>query len=156
MNIPRAGGSARRLGRAHGTRTRFKEAVPLRGDRRDLRRQFRRAARAALTERKAEMTVLLQRLSSHRVPLEEVLPGPRARDAVVVFLDGTRLLLVARHRSAGVQRLRERHRRSSVPLWLVRAQPSFATCLFRLWFAPAGSTQPSEVLANVGPAPEGT
>lgn len=102
------------------------------------------------------MTVLLQRLSSDRVPLEEVLPGPRARDGVVVFLDGTRLLLVAHHGSAGIKRLRERHRGSSVPVRLVRAQPSFATCLFRLWFAPAGSTQLSEVLAKVGPVPAGT
>ena len=102
------------------------------------------------------MTVLLQRLSSDRVPLEEVLPGPQARDGVVVFLDGTRFLLRARYGSAGIRRLRHRHRRSSVPVWLVKAQPSFATCLFRLWFAPAGSTQLSELLAKVGPVPAGT
>jgi hypothetical protein len=102
------------------------------------------------------MTELLRRLSSDRVPLEEVLPGPRARDGIVVFLDGTRLLLGARPGSAGIKRLRQRHRRSSVPVWLVTAQPSFATSLFRLWFAPAGSTQLSEVLAKVGPVPAGT
>jgi len=154
MSIPRAGGSARPRGR--GRRIRFREAVPVRHDRRDLRRQFRRAARAATAERKAEMTALLHRLSAGRVPLSEVIPGPRARDGVVVFLDGTQLLLLTRYGSADMKRLRDGHRASRVPVWLVGAQPSFARCWFRLWFASVGSTKLAEVMAKVGPVPAGS
>jgi hypothetical protein len=99
------------------------------------------------------MTVLLQRLTTGHVPLARVLPGPRARDGVAVFADGTQLLLVARRDSAGMKWLREPHRGSGARVWLVRAQPSFASCWFRLWFASAGAPAPAEVLAKVGPAP---
>ena len=103
------------------------------------------------------MTVLLQRLTTGHVPLARVLPGPRARDGVVVFADGTQLLLVvARRGNEGVQCLRELgdpHRDPGARVWLIRAQPSFAGCWFRLWFAAAGAPVPAEVLAKVGPAP---
>lgn len=36
---------------------------------------------------------------------------------------------------------------------LIRAQPSFATCWFRLRFASVGAAKPAELLARVGPAP---
>lgn len=153
MSILRARRSARPPGLAAARRTRFSEAVPVRRDRRDLRRLFRRAARAAVTERKAEMTVLLQRLSADHVPLSRVVPGPRARDGVVVFADGTQLLLVTRRAGAGMKWLAEPRRGSGAPVRLVRAQPSFASCRFRLWFASAGSARPAEVLAKVGPLP---
>ncbi len=152
MNIPRGGGLARLPGRPRARRIRFRKAVPLRRDRRELRRLFRRAARAALAERKAEMTALLNRLSAARVPLSVVVPGPRPRDGVIEFSDGTRLLLAARRGSQGVTWLSEGQRRSSAPVWLVRAQPSFAGCWFRLWFASAASARPAELLARVGPA----
>ena len=152
MNIPRGDGPARLRGRPRASRIRFRAAVPLRRDRRDLRRLFRRAARAALAERKAEMTALLNRLSAARVPLSAVGPGPRARDGVIEFSDGTRLLLAARRGSQGVRWLGEGQRGSGSPVWLVRAQPSFAGCGFRLWFASAGSVRPAELLARVGPA----
>ena len=87
MGIPRARGSARLRGRPTERRIRFREAVPVWRDRRDLRRLFRRAARAALAERKNKMMALLERLSADHVPLSEVVPGPRARDGVVEFLD---------------------------------------------------------------------
>lgn len=137
-------------------RIRFKEAVPARRDRRDLRRQFRRAARATLAEQRAEMAALLQQLSADHVPLSEIVLGPGARDGVVVFLDGTQLLFVTRHGSADMKRLREGHRASHVPMRLVGARPSFARCWFRLWFGSAGSTKPAEVLARVGPVPAGS
>jgi hypothetical protein len=152
MNIPRVNGAARLRGRPRARRIRFREAVPLRRDRRDLRRLLRRAARAALTERSAEMTAALNRLSAARVPLSAAAPGPRARDGVIEFCDGTRLLLVARHGSQGVMWLSEAQRASGTPVWLVRAQPSFARCWFRLWFASAGSARPAELLVRVGPA----
>lgn len=156
MTIPRAGGSALLRGRGRRRRIRFREAVPVRRDRRDLRHQFKRTARAALTERRAEMAALLQRLSADRVPLSEVIPGPRARDGVVVFLDGTQLLLVTRRGSADMKLLTAGHRASRVPVWLVRAQPPFACRWFRLWFASVGSTRLAEVVAKVGPVPAGS
>ncbi|MGH3251549.1 MAG: hypothetical protein ACRDOI_35810 [Trebonia sp.] len=151
MSIPRARGSARPRRRPSERRIRFSEAVPVRRDRRDLRRLFRRAARAAEHERKAEMTALLQRLSADHVPLSEVVPGPRVGDGVVVFLDGTHLVLVTHRGGAGMRWLGERH--NDAPVWLVRAQPSFASCRFRLWFASVGAARPAEVLAKVGPVP---
>lgn len=152
MIIPQEGGPARLGGRPRARRIRFKTAVPLRRDRRDLRRLFRRAAHAALAERKAEMTALLDRLSAARVPLSAVVPGPRARDGVIEFSDGTRLLLAVRRGSQGIRWLSEGQRGSVAPVWLVRAQPSFAGCWFRLWFASAGRVRPAELLARVGPA----
>jgi hypothetical protein len=153
MNIPRVRGSARQPGRPKERRIRFRDAVPVRHDRRDLRRQFRRAARAAVAERKAEMTALLDRLSANHVPLSAVVPGPEAKRGVVVFADGTRLLLVTRHGSSSIRWLSEGQRGSGTPVRLVRAQPSFARCWFRLWFASAGSARPAELIARVGPAP---
>lgn len=136
-------------------RIRFKEAVPLRRDRRDLRRQFRRAARATLAEQRAEMTALLQQLSADNVPLSEIVLRPEAGDGIVVFHDGTQLLFVARYGNAGMERLRERNRASQVPMRLVAARPSFTRCWFRLWFASACSTKLAEVQARVGPVPAG-
>ena len=145
MTDQRGGGRPKRI--------RFRDAVPLRRDRRDLRRQFRRAARAAAAERKAETTALLGRLSANRVPLSAVVPGPEAKRGVVVFADGTRLQLLTRHGGSGIRWLSEGHRGSGTPVRLVRAQPSFASCWFRLWFASAGSAKPAELMARVGPAP---
>jgi hypothetical protein len=151
MSILRASGSARP--RARNRRIGFRRAVPVRRDRRDLRRLFRQAARAALVDRQSEMTTLLGRLSADRVPLSEIVPGPWPREGVVEFLDGTRLLLTTSRLSTGMDRLRDEHRGPGAIVWLIRAQPSFATCWFRLWFASVGAARPAEVLARVGPAP---
>jgi hypothetical protein len=99
------------------------------------------------------MTALLDRLSADHVPLSEMVPGNWPREDVVEFLDGTRLLLTTRRGSAGLDRLRDEHRRAGAIVWLIRAQPSFARCWFRLWFASVGAVKPAEVLAKVGPAP---
>jgi hypothetical protein len=151
MSILRASGSARP--RARKRRIGFRQAVPVRGDRRDLRRLFRRAARAALVDRQAEMAALLDRLSADHVPLSEIVPGPWPREGVVEFLDGTRLLLTTRRASTEMDRLRDEHRAAGTIVWLIRAQPSFASCWFRLWFASVGAAKPAELLARVGPAP---
>ncbi len=156
MNIPRVNGSARLRGRPRARRIRFRDAVPVRRDRRDLRRLFRRAARAAMAERRAELMALLHRLSAARVPLAAVVPGPRPGDGVVEFGDGTHLLLVTRRGSPGIRWLCEGHRASGAPVWLVRAQPSFASCWFRLWFASTASAKPAELMARVGPVPAGS
>ncbi len=151
MSILPARRPARQRGHPRKRRVRFREAVPIWRDRRDLRRQFRRAARAAMIERKSEMAALLERLCTEHVPLSDVLAGPRPRDGILAFLDGTRLLLVTRLGSREVSRLRENQ--DAAVMWLVRAQPAFSCCWFRLWFASVGATQPAEVLAKVGPAP---
>lgn len=137
--IPRASPSESRI--------RFRRAVPLRRDRRDLRRLFRRAARAAMVERKAEMTALLGRLVANQVPLYEVDPG----EGIVEFLDGTRLRLGTRRGRAVMNKLSRAP--AGALVWLVRAQPSFTGCRFRLWFAVAGAGHPAEILARVSPAP---
>ena len=142
--IPRVSPSAARI--------RFRRAVPVRRDRRELRRLFRRAARAALAERKAEMTALLERLAANRVPLYVVDPGA----GIVEFLDGTRLRL-ANCRGRPGHIIPAMNKLSNAPdgavVWLVRAQPSFTGCRFRLWFAAAGVGHPAEILARVSPAP---
>ncbi|MGH3210359.1 MAG: hypothetical protein ACRDNO_21655 [Trebonia sp.] len=153
MSILRANRSARLRDHPRKRRIRFRQAVPVRRDRRELRRLFRRAARAALAERQNEMTALLGRLSADHALLSEVVPGPRPSDGVVEFLDGTRLLLVTRRGSNGLGRLTAEHGATGAIVCLIRAQPSFATCWFRLWFAAVGAQKPAEVLAKVRPAP---
>lgn len=151
MNIPQVNRQARSRGLRRTRRIRFRDAVPLRRDRRDLRRLLRRAARAVRSERQAEMSALLQRLAAARVPLSAVVPGPPGAGGVVVFGDGTRLLLVTGRGDPGLRWLSEGHRAAGAPVWLVRAQPSFASGRFRLWFAAPGSARPAELLARVGP-----
>lgn len=131
-------------------RVRFRDAVPLRRDRRELRRQFRRTEREVRAERKAEVSALLNRLSTGRTLLAEVTPGAQPRSGVVEFLDGTRLHFAARG-GLTVTHLGQWHRTSSAPLCLVRAQPSFTRRRFRLWFASADSRRPAELVAEVSP-----
>jgi hypothetical protein len=99
------------------------------------------------------MTALLDRLSADHALLSEVVPGPRPGAGVVEFLDGTRLLVVTRRGSNALGRLTAEHGATGAVVCLIRAQPSFASCWFRLWFASAGARKPSEVLARVGPPP---
>jgi hypothetical protein len=137
-------------GRARGKRVRFRDAVPVRRDRRDLRRQFRRAARAVTAEHKAGTTALLGRLSADRVPLSAVTPGARDTERIIEFLDGTRLLLATRHGTAKLERLE----RGGFwpPVWLAQARPDFTHRWFRLWFASASRAELVEVRAAVTPA----
>jgi hypothetical protein len=61
------------------------------------------------------VTALLQRLSARRVPLAEITPGPRARDGVIEFLDGTQLLFVTRRSGTTMKRFGQWHRASPRP-----------------------------------------
>jgi hypothetical protein len=140
----------RLLGRARGKRVRFRDAVPVRRDRRDLRRLFRRAARAVTAERRAETTTLLGRLSADRVPLSAVTPGAQDTERIVEFFDGTRLLLATRRGTANLKRLEQGA--CWPPVWLARAQPGFTHRWFRLWFASASRAGLVEVRAAVAPA----
>jgi cytochrome c oxidase assembly protein subunit 15 len=149
MRAPRLGGATRLWARAPGRRIRFSDAVPVRRDRRELRRRFRRAARAAMTERKAELTAVLRRLSADHVPLSGVVPGPRNGDEIVAFRDGTRLLLSVRYSTVAMKRLVRDV--PWIPVCLAQVQPCYGRCWFRLWFASAESADLVEVLVRVEP-----
>lgn len=145
------GGGGRRAGRGRGKRVRFREAVPVRRDRKDLRRQFRLAARAVTAERKAEAVAQLLRLSAERVPLSAITPGTRDKERIAEFFDGTRLLLAARYGSSNLRLLAPGSIWS--PVWLAQARPSFTRRWFRLWFASSNQAGLLEVQALVTPAP---
>lgn len=131
-------------------RLRFRDAVPVRRDRRELRRRFRRAARAAMADREAQAAAQLGRLAANRVPLSAVTRS--RRDTVVEFADGTRLLLFStRSGVASLGRLAPGPVWS--PVWLAQVRPCFSPSWFRLWFASASQTGPLEVLAAVVPSP---
>lgn len=153
MSVQRAGRAARlwgRAGRGQVKRVRFREAVPVRRDRRDLRRRFRLTARAITAERKAEAVAHLVRLSAGRVPLSALMPGARDSERIAEFFDGTRLLLAAHYDTANLRRLAPGSIWS--PVWLAQARPSFTRRWFRLWFASDGHTGLLEIRASVTPA----
>jgi hypothetical protein len=129
----------------------FRDAVPVRRDRRDLRRQFRRAARAETANRKAQTLALLWRLSANRVPLSMVTRGDRDTERIAEFGDGTRLLLAAARADATDLKLLDPGA-FRYPGWLAHAQPCFAHQRFRLWFASVSRKDLVEVLAAVAPA----
>lgn len=135
-------------------RIRFSDAVPVRRDRRDLRRRFRRAARAAMSERRAVMTAVLRRLSADRVPVAGVIPGTRDAGMVAVFADGTRLLLGIRNCRRGMERIGRDG--PGVPVWLAEVQPCFGRRWFWLVFTSDGHAASLEVLATVAPVPPGS
>ena len=87
------------------------------------------------------MTALLDRLSADHVPLSEIVPGPGQGTVSSSSWTERGLLLISRRGSTGMYRLRDEHRGPGAIVWLIRAQPSFATCWFRLWFASAGAVQ---------------
>ena len=131
----------------HG-RIRFSDAVPVGRDRRDLRRGFRRTAHAVRAERRAEMSALLQRLSSGGMLLADITTDPLTGDGVIEFLDGTRLHFATHRNGLTMAYLSQWYRASPAPLRLVRAEPSFTRRWFRLWFA-ADGRRPKEVVAEV-------
>lgn len=132
-------------------RVRFRDAVPDRRDRRDLRRQFRRAERLAMGERKAKVTAVLRRLSADQVLLSGVVP--RTTGNVAVFADGTRLLLRMPRGKSGIESLGRRGFRP--PIWLAEVQPCFGRRWFWLGFIADGRPVPVQVLASVAPVPPG-
>lgn len=150
MSVTWSGRPAWMRGRARQRRVRFRDAVPVRRDRRDLRRQFRRAATAATYERQAQAIALLGRLAADRVPVSAVRPGARETERIIEFFDGTRVQLTARSKSGNLLRLPPGP--ATRPVWLLRAQPCYARHLFRLMFASAGHPWLLEVQATVGPA----
>ena len=74
-------------------RTRFKVAVPLRAERRDLRRRLRATARDELAEQARVITKSLERLVDRRAAVVAITPGPVCQTGTVEFIDGTRFVL---------------------------------------------------------------
>lgn len=133
--------------RGRERRIRFRDAVPVRRDRRDLRRRFRRMARIVKRERRAETTATLKRLSADHVLVSSLVAGTLDADDVVEFSDGTRLLVALFSGKADMHRLGLSAPRRHV--WLVQALPCFGHRRFWLWFASADRAMPIEVLASV-------
>ena len=151
MSVLRARRPAWLRGHSQAEHVRFRDMIPLRRDRRDLRRRFRRAARAAMVEREAQASAHLGRLAANQVPLYAVTSGERDTERVVEFCDGTRLLLCSTR--AGAARLGQLAPGPVwSPVWLAQVRPCFAPSWFRLWFASASQPGPLEVLAAVTPA----
>lgn len=138
--------SERRIGEE---RIGLRDVVPVRRDRRELRRGFRQVNRAVKSELRAETAAALQRLSADRVLVSGLIPGTRDLDAIVEFADGTRLLVGLFSAKAEMERLGLRAGRC--PVWLARVQPCFGCRRFWLWLASAERPVPLEVLASVQP-----
>jgi len=131
--------------RRSSSRVRFSEAVPLRSDRRDLRRQLRAALRTSRAERKRRTTAGLSALASRRVRIASVTPGELG-DQLIEFADGTRLRLEVRHGTTALRRLAVRA--ACQDFYLGRIEPCFGCCWYKLGFSCAGESGPT-VLAEV-------
>jgi len=136
-------------GHVRERRIRFRDAVPVGRDRRELRRRFRQVNRAVKSELRAETVAELQRLSANRVLLSGLVPSTRDMDAIVEFADGTQLLVGLFSAKAEMERLGLQAARC--PIWLVHVQPCFGYRRFWLWLASADRAVPLEVLASVQP-----
>lgn len=134
---------------AGSRRIRFKKAIPVRRDRRELRRRLRLAARAEQAEQRVEMTRVLRRLSEQHVPVLRMRPGAEVGKEIVEFRDGTQLLLEVRDGTVAVRRLERGIPRSRA--FLERVQPCFGVCWYRLWFLSPSGGKLEEVLARVAP-----
>jgi len=143
----------RRLRRWHSSaRISFTDAVPLRADRREMRRQLRAAARTARAERKRRVTAGLEGLATLRVPVASVRPGVLG-DQLVEFVDGTRVWLHVRDGSTTLRRLAARSSCQDVHLGCV--EPCFGSCWYQLRFSTVGETGPT-VLVRVKQFESGT
>jgi hypothetical protein len=127
------------------SRVRFSEAVPLRSDRRELRRRLRAVGRAARAERKRRVTAGLSALSRRRVRISSVSKGVLG-DELLEFSDGTRIWLEVRDGAAALRRLAVQSGRSN--LYLRRVEPCFGCSWYQLDLSGPGGTGPT-VLARV-------
>ena len=144
----RFGWPTRPEGRVGQPRVRFRDAVPVPRDRRELRRRLRQVARSVKRERRAETTAILQRLSADHVLLSRLMPVPHDTGDIVEFTDGTCLLVILFTAKVDMERLGQRAAAHD-PVWLAHMQPCFGHRRFWLWFASAGQPVPLEVLASV-------
>ena len=131
--------------RSSSPRTSFSKAVPLRVDRRELRRQFRAVVRSTRAERKRRVTAGLSYLASRRVPVASVRTGVLG-DELIEFADGTRIWLDVRDGTTVLRRLAARS--PSQYLFLGQVDVCFGCCWYQLHFWGSGEIGPA-VLARV-------
>ena len=127
-------------------KTRFKDAVPLRADRRELRRLLRRAARSEKSVADRHIVETLNQLAIRRVPVATV--WVQADDRVVVhFADGTELVVDIAGNAPMIDRMRGGRVRG---VRLGQASPCMGRNWFLLWLvSPQGEAV--EVMAKVAP-----
>ena len=126
-------------------RIRFSKAVPLRADRRQLRRLLRSAVRTTRAERKRRVTAGLSYLASRRVPVASVRTGVLG-DELIEFADGTRIWLDVRDGATVLRRLAAQS--SSQSLFLGQVDVCFGCCWYQLHFCGSGEIGPA-VFARV-------
>lgn len=124
----------------------FKDAVPRRADRRELRGLLRGAARSERPVADQNVAATLSQLSERRVPVATVWLQPDDRE-VVQFSDGTELVVDVAGSVLMTDRMRG-GRFQGVRLGL--ATPCVGSCWYRLWFVPPGG-EVVEVMAKVAP-----
>jgi hypothetical protein len=85
--------------RSRPPKIRFKDTVPSRRERRELRRRLRKAGRDELAEQKEQVTRGLRRLAARRVLVASMQSGPTRGNELIEFVqvaDGTHLMLEVR------------------------------------------------------------
>ncbi|MGH9072279.1 MAG: hypothetical protein ACRDX8_14215 [Acidimicrobiales bacterium] len=123
---------------------RFAQAVPRRGDRRELRQQFRAALREVRAEDKNKVKYSLGRLVIHRVPVART-AWARSGDRIVEFIDGTRIVLAVRGGNAALRSANWRPLRAT---YLRGVEPGLRRGWYYLYFSEAGEGK-FAVLARV-------
>lgn len=131
-------------------RVRFRQAVPTRGDRHQLRRAFRGILRGDRADERRALTDELLRLAQDRVAVARIESGIGDDREVVHFADGTRLVLQVRDGSVALQRVGRAVQRDWV--YLERARPYFGSSWCRVRFSVRGT---HEILAKVSSVVQG-
>ncbi len=122
----------RRRCRCRPQRVGFSDAVPLRADRRELRRRLSAVVRASRADRRRRITAGLSALARRRVRITAVHPGV-VGDELVEFADGSRVWLDVRDGSAELRRLAALS--TCRDLYLRRVEPCFGCSWYQLAFA---------------------
>jgi hypothetical protein len=130
--------------RSRPPKIRFKDTVPSRRERRELRRRLRKAGRDELAEQKEQVTRGLRRLAARRVLVASMQSGPTRGNELIEFVqvaDGTHLMLEVRgDGTAALRRLAARS--ASDTAYLDHVETCFGHCWYRLRFCSAWSGGP--------------
>lgn len=138
-----APGWARPHGRATA-KVHFRDTVPCRADRRELRRLLRRAARSEKSATDGYVAETLHQLATRRVQVATVWLRSDGSE-VVQFNDGTDLVVDVAGNVLMIDRLRGERFRG---VRLGQATPRVGHSSYRLWFVPAAG-EAVEVMAKV-------
>lgn len=135
--LPRPGGQTT-------AKIRFRNAVPRRADRRELRQLLRRAARSEKSVADRHVTGTLNQLANSRVPVATVWSQPDDRE-VVQFSDGTELVVDVVGNTPMIDRMPGGRYRG---VRLGQASPCMGRNWFLLWFVPPHG-EAVEIMAKV-------